>query len=121
VSPLKDLQWSMHLGWVEDYRFDNTLIANYTVGANIDYRVWKFIFIGAGIDGIANNIEAPSERLLNELKNDQFTIGAPLIIRLLLPIAGANSTSVEFRYDLNSQNNIKPTFDFKIGILIGRQ
>jgi len=109
------------LGWDEDYRFDNTLIANYTLGANIDYRVWRFIFVGAGIDGIANNIEAPSERLLNEIENDQFTVGVPLILRFLLPVAGANSTSVEFRYDLNSTNNIKPTFDFKLGLTIGRR
>ena len=109
------------LGWDEDYRFDNTLIANYTLGANIDYRIWKFIFLGAGLEGIANNIEAPTERLLNELENDQFTIGVPLILRLLLPFSGTSSTSVELRYDLNSQNNIKPTFDFKLGLTIGRR
>jgi hypothetical protein len=109
------------MGWNDDQRFNDKLIANYTLGANIDYRVWKFVFLGVGLEGIANNIEASTDRIYNDLKDDSFTIGVPLILRLLLPVAGANSTSVEFRYDLNSQNNIKPTFDFQIGFLIGRQ
>jgi len=109
------------LGWDRDYRFDNTLIANYTLGANIDYRLWKFIFLGAGLEGITNNIEAPTERIFNELENDRFTIGVPVILRFLLPVAGTNSTTLELRYDLNSPNNIKPTFDFRLGLTIGRR
>jgi hypothetical protein len=109
------------MGWSEDQRFDNTLFANYTLGANIDYRIWKFIFLGAGVEGIANIIEATTDRIYHDLKDDSFTLGVPIILRLLLPVAGANSTSVEFRYDLNSQNNIKPTFDFKLGFTIGRK
>jgi hypothetical protein len=109
------------LGWNDDQRFNDKLIANYTLGANIDYRVWKFIFLGAGLEGIANNIEATTDRIYHDLKDDSFTIGVPLILRLLLPVSGANSTLIEFRYDLNSQNNIKPTFDFKLGLTIGRR
>ncbi|NEN25011.1 hypothetical protein G3O08_16035 [Cryomorpha ignava] len=108
------------MGWANDKRFESTLVSNYTIGANIDYRIWKVFFAGIGSEFIINNIEAPAPELIQRLENPKYTFGIPLIFRVLLPISGANSTNIEFRYDLNSKNNIKPQFDFKVGFLIGR-
>ncbi|NEN24026.1 hypothetical protein G3O08_11000 [Cryomorpha ignava] len=108
------------MGWANDKRFESTLVSNYTLGANIDYRIWKIFFAGVGSEFIINNLEAPAEELIDRLENSKYTFGVPLIFRVLLPISGANSTNIEFRYDLNSKNNIKPQFDFKVGFLIGR-
>lgn len=108
------------MGWAEDKRFESTLVSNYSVGANIDYRIWKIFFAGIGSELIINNIEAPAPELMKRLENPKYTFGIPLIFKVLLPIAGSNTTNIELRYDLNSKNNIKPKFDFKVGFLIGR-
>lgn len=108
------------MGWKEDLRFKSTLVSNYTIGANVDYRIWKVFFAGVGSELIIDNIEAPAEKLYDRLQNTKYTYGIPLILRVLLPVNGLSSTNIEFRYDLNSKNNIKPKFDFKVGFLIGR-
>jgi hypothetical protein len=108
------------MGFSEDLRFDSHLVSNYTFGANIDHKIWKIIYGGIGADMIFNTLEAPGTNLYNDLQNIKYTIGIPLILRVLIPVSGAGNTNLELRYDLNSQNNIKPTFDFKVGFLIGR-
>ncbi len=107
-------------GFRDDKRFESTLISNYTAGANVDHRIWKVLYGGVGAELIINQIEAPSGRLLHELKNPKYTLGVPLILKAILPVGGSKSTTLELRYDLNSKNNIKPSFDFKVGFLIGR-
>lgn len=108
------------MGFTEDLRFKEKLISNYTIGANIDHKIWNFIYGGIGAEAIINNLEAPASQFFNEIQNTKYTMGIPVILRLLLPVAAAGTTNIELRYDLNSQNNIKPTFDFKVGYLIGR-
>ena len=117
---LKTVFNASKMGWTEDKRFESTLVSNYSVGANIDHRIWKIFFAGVGSEFIINNIEAPAAELMQRLENPRYTFGMPLIFKVLMPIRGSNSTNIEFRYDLNSKNNIKPQFDFKVGFLIGR-
>jgi len=108
------------MGFSEDLRFDSHLVSNYTLGANIDRKIWKIFYGGIGADVIFNTLEAPATNLYNDLQNIEYTLGIPVILRVLIPVTGAGNTNLEFRYDLNSQNNIKPPFDFKVGFLIGR-
>ncbi len=108
------------MGFSEDLRFESTLVSNYSIGANIDYRLWKFFFAGIGSQVIINTIEVPAAQLYDALENTKYTMGIPVMLKAILPIAGGKSTQVQFSYDLNSQSNIKPKFDFKVGLLIGR-
>lgn len=108
------------MGFSEDLRFESTLVSNYTIGMNIDYRLWKFLFAAVGSEIIINTIEAPALQTLEALEHTKYTLGVPLILKALIPISGLNSTTLSFSYDLNSQNNIKPKFDFTAGFLIGR-
>lgn len=103
----------------EDKRFETRLLSRYSMGANIDYKVWKLIYLGLGGELATNHFHfTPTE--ITTIEIPEYTVGIPLIFKILLPIATSNSTSIELRYDLNSKNNVKPKFDFKIGFLIGR-
>lgn len=109
------------MGFGEDLRFDATLVSNYSFGANADYRVWKFVFLGAGIETIINNLEAPAQNQFHALKHYDYSFGMPLILRLISPISALGGSNLEIRYDINSKNNIKPKFDLRVGFLIGRR
>lgn len=97
------------------------VVSNYTVGTNLDYRVWKVFFAGAGADLIVNQIEAPLGDFMWAHRFSTYTLGVPIILKAILPVNSKSSTTVEFRYDLNNKNNIKPQFDFRVGFLIGRR
>ena len=108
------------MGFSEDLRFDSKLISNYTLGAILDHKIWKIIYGGLGANVIANTLEAPATQLYNDLQNIDYTLGIPVVLKVLVPVTGMGKTNIEFRYDLNSKNNIKPAFNFKVGYLIGR-
>jgi hypothetical protein len=108
------------IGWTGDEGFQPKFIANYSAGANLDHRIWKIFYAGMGVEVIVNTIEAPPVRFYDKIQNPKYTLGVPLILKAIVPIAGSKSTSIELRYDFNSQNNVKPKFDFQVGFLIGR-
>lgn len=108
------------MGFSEDLRFKSTLVSNYSLGANIDYRLWKIFFAGMGAELIVNTIETPALQFYDALGHTDYTWGLPLTAKAILPIGGSKSTQVQFSYDLNSKHNIKPKFDFSVGFLIGR-
>jgi hypothetical protein len=97
------------------------IVSNYTAGANLDYRLWKVFFAGAGAELIVNQIEAPVSEFIRQQRYATYTLGVPLIVKAILPVSGKNSTTLELRYDINNKNNVKPLFDFRVGFLIGRR
>jgi hypothetical protein len=97
------------------------IVSNYTAGANFDYRLWKVFFAGAGAELIVNQIEAPVGVFIREQRYATYTLGLPIIVKAMLPVSSKSSTTIEFRYDFNSKNNVKPQFDFRVGFLIGRK
>lgn len=109
------------MGIVEDIRFDPQLVSHYSLGANADYRIWKFCFVGAGVEGIHNRLPMPQSNMAEHRASHPYSLGIPVIIKALLPTRGGSSTSIELRYDLNHSQNIKPALDFRIGYLIGRR
>lgn len=108
------------LGFGGGEGFNSTLVSNYSIGANIDHRVWKIFYMGIGAEMIVNEMNHRAERIFKDLNDAEVMLGIPLILRAILPIAGSKSTTIELRYDLNNKNNIKPSFDFRVGFLIGR-
>lgn len=109
------------LGLGEDDRFSGNLLIHYTLGANVDYKIWKWIYAGIGVEGIHNRLEAPAAQIFESNRWSRNALGVPAFLRILLPAGKANSTAIELRYDLNGKNNIKPTFDLRLGYLIGRR
>jgi hypothetical protein len=100
--------------------FNSTLVSNYSLGANIDHRIWKVIYGGIGAEMIVNEMNHRADKIFKQLNEASVMLGLPLILRAIIPVAGSKSTTIELRYDLNNKNNIKPSFDFRVGFLIGR-
>lgn len=109
------------VGLTGDERFSDELISHITVGANVDYRLWRWVNAGIGLEGIHNKLEAPSNQFFEADRWSRNAVGVPAILRILVPAGKGNSTAIEIRYDLIHNNNIKPALDFRIGYLIGRR